>query len=876
MIDGTPGPDSFSGTPGDDVINGLEGADTLSGLDGADTLVGDLGDDVLLGGFGNDDLVGGDGADTLDGGIGNDTIDGGTGQDRLIGGNGADNLDGGEDDDLLEGGDGSDTLDGGSGADAMIGGAGNDIYIVDNVLDTVLENANQGIDLVRASVSYTLSDFVETLELTGTENLDATGNAGENVIRGNAGNNLIDGGGGRDIMEGGEGDDIYIVESVLDVVHELEGEGTDTVRIAASAPVATWVLSSTDGLATSFIENLELGGTANHNGTGNELANQITGNTGNNLLQGGGGADTLIGGGGVDTLRGGSGDDIYVIDGSEDVVSEVQSGKDAGGADTVRSSASYTLGNFLERLELTGAAISGTGNSLANEIIGNEQNNILDGGAGADTMQGGLGDDVYVVDNLLDLVFEAAEEGTDTVRSSVTFTLGATFENLELAGARAINGTGNDVANVLTGNSASNVLAGGAGDDTLLGGAGNDRLEGGAGADSMSGEAGDDTYVVDDVLDVVNEAENGGADTVRSSVDFVLGANVENLQLTGDAAISGTGNELANRIVGNAASNTLDGGSGQDRMEGGFGDDVYIVDHALDLTIEAAGAGTDTVRASVSFVLRANLENLVLTGPALKGSGNDLANSITGNELSNSLFGLDGADTLFGFDGSDRLDGGTGADAMFGGAGNDTYYVDDAGDTASELAADGSDAGGVDTVRSSVSFTLGAGIENLVLTGAASIDGGGNDGANSITGNAGANSLSGGGGNDILVGGAGDDTLTGGAGMDMLTGGTGADIFAFTAVTDANTVPDRIMDFQQGADRIDLSAFDWGDLTGPSPFVGGAAFSGTRPEVRYNATTGTLLLDIDADRATDLSVRFVFGSGLAAGTPLTESDFIFG
>ena len=220
----------------------------------------------------------------------------------------------------------------------------------------------------------------------------------------------------------------------------------------------------------------------------------------------------------------------------------------------------------------------------------------------------------------------------------MTYALGADVENLVLTGAAATNGTGNALNNALTGNAATN------------------RLDGGAGADTMSGGAGNDTYVVDNAADVVTEVAAGGSDTIESSITFTLGAEVENLVLTGAAAVNGTGNALSNVLTGNAAANRLDGGAGADTMAGGAGNDTYVVDNAADAITEAAAAGTDTVESSVSFALGAELENLVLTGAsAINGTGNALTNALTGNASAN------------------RLDGGVGADAMAGGDGNDTY-----------------------------------------------------------------------------------------------------------------------------------------------------------------------------------------------------------
>ena len=182
-------------------------------------------------------------------------------------------------------------------------------------------------------------------------------------------------------------------------------------------------------------------------------------------------ADTLIGTTGADTLIGLAGNDTYTVNNLSDIVTEAL---DAG-TDLVNASISHTLPNNVENLTLTGSSnINGTGNSLRNTITGNSGNNTLNGGNGIDTLIGGLGNDVYVVDTTTDTITENANEGTDTVQSSVTYTLGNNLENLTLTGAAAINGTGNAANNTLIGNSGNNTLNGGVGADTLTGGTGSD------------------------------------------------------------------------------------------------------------------------------------------------------------------------------------------------------------------------------------------------------------------------------------------------------------------------------------------------------------------------------------------------------------------
>ncbi|HCF9255606.1 TPA: hypothetical protein NI610_006634, partial [Pseudomonas aeruginosa] len=210
----------------------------------------------------------------------------------------------------------------------------------------------------------------------------------------------------------------------------------------------------------------------------------------------------------------------------------------------------------------------------------------LDGKGGADTMQGGVGNDAYVVERVTDVVIEHVGEGLDTIESSVAWTLGNHIENLTLTGSSAVNGTGNDLDNVLIGNSGNNRLTGGAGDD---------RLDGKGGTDTLLGGLGNDTYVVERTTDVVTEYANEGVDTVESSVTWTLGNHIENLTLLGSSALNGTGNALDNVLTGNNGSNSLTGSAGNDRLDGKGGTDTLTGGVGNDTYLLGRGYGADTV-----------------------------------------------------------------------------------------------------------------------------------------------------------------------------------------------------------------------------------------------------------------------------------------
>lgn len=648
----------------DDTALGSEFADEYHGGGGNDTLTGWDGNDVLYGEGGNDGLYGDNGSDTLYGGSGDDGLSGGIGDDVLYGG--ADN----------------DTLYGNEGADTLNGGAGDDTYYdVDN-LDLIVENTDGGNDTVQVGFTYALASLanVENLTLTGSSDIDGTGNDLDNILTGNEGINVLTGGIGNDTLKGGTGaddliggvgNDTYVIDE-YDTITENAGEGIDTIQIGSTS-IYNYTLSSE-------IENLDLGLYGIY-GTGNELDNIIIGNFTSNNLNGGAGADTLYGGSDNDTLSGGNDNDTLYGGDHDDT--------------------------------LTG----GSGNDT---LYGEHGNDRLEGSEGADTLVGGIGNDIYIVDGS-DSIIENEGEGTDTVEASETFTLQQNVDRLTLTGTLNINGTGNALDNLISGNTGNNILDGGAGIDSLSGANGNDTLIGGEGADTLNGGQGNDIYVIDS-SDTITESTNRGTDTVQADFTYTLLANFEHLTLTGSADINGTGNTLTNTITGNAGNNTLDGGIGFDTLIGGGGNDTYIIDSSDTIT-ENTNEGVDTVQAGFAYTLGNNIENLTLTGASnINGTGNALDNVINGNSGNNVLNGGNGNDTLSGGGGTDTLTGGSGADTFVFEAASAFNNVD----TISDFNAGQGDAlklsdlligytQGTSDINDFVSFTVNGSNTSLVI-----------------------------------------------------------------------------------------------------------------------------------------------------------------
>ena len=668
-----------------------------------------------------------------------------------------------------------------------------------NVIVThAIEDALDGTDKLRnierlqfldANVGLVVGTAAgETLNGTAGNDL-ILGMGGNDTLNGLAGNDILVGGTGNDTLNGGLGDDTYMVglgdgnDTINEPVNANSGGSADRIVIQAAGTALTGLNAADNNTGTnngSLVVNFN-GQTLTVNGhftgtnaqTGVERINfdngsyegyllgtedyivsrldpanrgtggvNLSASTANNFIVGEAGAnDEVIGGSGNDLIFGGTGDN-----------------------------------------ELSG----GAGDDLLVGGSGTGDNDILDGGLDADTMVGLAGSDTYIVDDIADVVIEAANAGTDTVATELaTFSLEliANVENLNYTGidadpfvgtGNALNNeiTGGDLDDTLSGLGGNDTLEGGLGADTLSGGDGNDELDGGAGADNMSGGDGNDIYEVDDAGDVVTETATAtsGTDRVDASIGYVLGVNVENLNLVGNGAINGTGNGLANVINGNGAANqlfgggnndTLNGDDGNDLLDGGTGNDTLNGGDDNDTII--GGAGNDTIDVG------GGVNTIVYNAPSF---GDDVINSFdaaggtpaTQDRIDLSALGITAANF------ATRVLEGT-----IGGAGNTLLTIRDA-----SLATIG-------TIRVNGVSNANMDVTDFTLATAGAPVGGATTGNNTLNGTAGNDTIDALAGNDTVNGGAGNDTITGGLngtggpGADILNGDAGDDTFIWNA-----------------------------------------------------------------------------------------------
>ncbi len=560
---------------------------------------------------------------------------------------------------------------------------------------------------------------------------------------------------------------------------------------------------------------------------------RIHGGDGQDIIYAGPGNDTIWGDAGADIMLGEDNNDTYHVDDPNDRVIEAA----LGGNDTVASTVSYALSRNVEQLILQGAgAIDGTGNEQDNVLIGNNAANVLDGGFGKDAMAGGAGDDTYVLDNLSDTVAEAVNEGVDTVLSPFTYTLGPNVERITLTGTSDINGTGNELDNLLTGNGGINRLDGKGGTDHLIGGLGNDILAGGTGNnDLLEGGAGFDTYSYNagDGTDRIEDSDahgqiifNGGrllggirdpndplntytslddlTTYVLSGTDLIVNGVLtvnENFQ-SGQFGIqlddlssypTNTGvpvGPFQHVYIGTGDSDFMGNGvgAGNNGAYYGLGGNDQIIADTIGDNLQDGGADDDLLQGRSGG-------DEYLDG----GAGNDYVFAHVYFDLEHTIFynGIfDGHDTLLGGAGDDvlvvigalpvgvapdpdYLDGGAGTDYLRGEVGADRLLGGDGNDT---LRGDNLPDG-----WPSISIS-----DNVILHVPGQADFSATGGADFLEGGSGNDLLVGDAGNDILSGGAdndqlfgddeagylvapGDDVLDGGAGDDLLAGGDGAD-----------------------------------------------------------------------------------------------------
>ncbi|GAA0652777.1 beta strand repeat-containing protein [Brevundimonas lenta] len=643
---------SANGSAFNDIIVGRSAGSSLNGNDGDDHITGSAGGDVIRGGAGADFMLGGGGDDVIQADAG----------DQAFGEDG---------DDFLgvyaSGGTALTQISGGSGWDELF-----------------LYGPGTSIDLrtgtgIAGSTPFTFTG-VEEIEFMGIGAGVRTGRGddGNNIFRNSltgdfgdrwldidagGGDDIIEASGGNDILLGGDGDDVFLQGGEYPTgSHDLVdgGSGIDTISYFYAYGGAGVVANLTTGLASNYSGDDTLVGIENVTGTtgidditGDAQTNVLNGLGGDDRLAGMDGDDTLAGGGGVDVLLGGNGFDTADYSSAAAGVTArldtLRSTNDGdGGTDTFTSIEAITGSAFNDLL--VGGTLGDTlrGGLGADTLLGQGGNDILWGGAGANnTLQGGLGDDRYVLE-ALDSVVEIAGQGIDTVEARIgSYNLAANVENLIYTGAGNFSGAGNVLNNVMTGGAGDDLLRGRGGVDTLVGGAGVDT------ADYSQAAAG-----VHARLDVMRAVTDGDSATdTYSSIEGILGSAFNDTLVGGTLGDRLSGGLGADTLLGFAGNDVLAGGQGlANQLQGGLGDDLYVLD-AYDSVVELAGQGHDTIEAHVgAHNMAANVEDMYYVGNnKFYGTGNAGNNSITGGVGDDILKGMGGSDRLFGGAGYDEV-----------------------------------------------------------------------------------------------------------------------------------------------------------------------------------------------------------------------------
>jgi Ca2+-binding RTX toxin-like protein len=847
----------YAGT-GDNVLDGGAGTDTVTYAYG---VTGSTGVTVSLATVGPQ-ATGGSGTDTV---LGIEHLTGSANADRLTGNGNANSLTGGA---------GNDTLDGGSGADTLSGGDGNDFYYVDHAGDVVSEtnaSAAGGTDLVFTRLaSYTLTAHVENARILATGAANLTGNDLDNLLYAGTGDNVLNGGAGNDTVTWVSGVTGPTGVTASLAIAGAQATGGSGYRHPDQHRTPHRLGERRPPHRQRQRQQPDRRCRQRHPRRRRRRRHPERGRRQRLLLR-------------RPRRR-----------------RRQRNQRQRGWRHRPRLHPSRQLhphGPRRERRILATGAANLTGNDLNNLLYAGTGDNVLNGGAGNDTV---------------------------TWASGVTGSTGVTA-SLAIAGAQATGGSGTDTLisiEHLIGSANADRLTGNAANNKLEGQGGNDTLDGGGGADTLSGGDGNDFYYVDHVGDVISETSAsaaGGTDLVFTRLaSYTLTAHVENARILATGAANLTGNDLNNLLYAGTGDNVLNGGTGNDTVtwvSGVTGSTGVTASLAIAGAQATGGSGTDTL---------ISIEHLI-------GSAN--ADRLTGNGNANSLSG--GA-------GNDTLDGGSGADTLSGGDGNDFYYVDHAGDVVSETNA--SAAGGSDLVFTRLaSYTLTAHVENgrilatgtanltgndlnnllyagtgdnvlnggagndivtwaygvtgstgvtasLAIAGAQATGGSGTDtligiehligsaNADRLTGNGNANSLTGGAGNDTLDGGGGADLLAGGLGNDVLSGGLGADIFRFDTLPNVTTNRDTISDFNVFDDSLQFENAVFSSLAATGTlaagsFRSGAGFSSATDAddyLIYDSSSGALYYDANGN-AGNGPVQI---ASLASGLALSSLDFL--